>query len=140
MKQCVIDASVVAASLLLEEFEEDASALLASSRVQMAPAIIFAEVGNVIWKRFRRQEIHEVEARKLLNVFSRLPIEITPSEKLIESALQIAMQYDRSVYDSLYVALAVKSDAVMVTADKRLVNSLVGSPLEKYVLWLGDVK
>ena len=140
MNRCVIDASVVAASLLQEELEEYSSALLASNRVQMAPAIIFAEIGNVLWKRFRRQEINEVEASTLLAEFFRLPLRITPSEKLIESALQIAMQYDRSVYDSLYVALAVETDSTMVTTDKRLVNSLAGSPLEKYVEWIGNVR
>jgi len=140
MKRCVVDASVIAASIFQEELEEYASALLASECVQMAPAIIFAEVGNVIWKRFRRQEINEVEAGKILTGFFRLPLKITASEKLIESALQIAMQYDRTAYDSLYVALAAKTEATMVTADKRLVNALAGSPLEKYVQWLGDVK
>ncbi len=140
MKGAVIDASVIAASLLQEELEGYATALLASNRVQMAPAIIFPEFGNVLWKRFRRQEINEVEAEKLLAVFSRLPLRITASEKLIESALQIAVQYDRTVYDSLYVALAVKTDSVMVTADKRLVNALGGGPLEKYVRWLGEMK
>jgi len=140
MNRCVIDASVVAASLLQEELEEYSSALLASRRVQMAPAIIFAEIGNVLWKRFRRQEINEVEAGTLLAEFFRLPLRITPSEKLIESALQIAMQYDRTAYDSLYVALAVETESTMVTADKRLVNALAGSPLEKYVQWLGDLK
>jgi len=140
MNRCVIDASVVAASILQEELEEYSSALLASGSVQMAPAIIFAEVGNVLWKRFRRKEINEVEAGTLLAGFFRLPLRITPSEKLIESALQIAMQYDRTAYDSLYVALAVKTDSTMITADKRLVNALAGCPLEKYVMWLGDIQ
>jgi len=81
-----------------------------------------------------------VEASTLLADFVRLPLQITPSEKLIQSALQIAMQYDRTVYDSLYVALAVKTGSTMITADKRLINALADSPLEKYVKWLGDVK
>ena len=140
MKRCVIDASVIAASIFQEELEKCSSALLASDHVQMAPAIIIAEVGDVIWKRFRRQEIREEEADTILTGFFRLPLKITASEKLIESALRIAMQYDRTVYDSLYVALALKTDSTVVTADKRLINALAGSPLEKYVKWLGDVQ
>ena len=50
------------------------------------------------------------------------------------------MRSDRTVYDGLYVALAVKTDSVLVTVDKRLINALAGSPLEKYVEWLGDVQ
>ncbi len=49
------------------------------------------------------------------------------------------MQYDRTIYDSLYVALAVKTNSKMITADKRLIDALAGSPLEKYVMWLGEL-
>jgi len=140
MNRCVIDASLIAASMFQEKLAKHASVLLASNRVQLAPAIIFAEVGNVIWKRFRSQEVDEIEASKLLAGLFRLPLRITPSEILMESAMQIAMQYDRTAYDSLYLALAIQTDSRMVTTDKRLVNALAGSPLEKYVLWLGEVK
>lgn len=140
MNRCILDASVIAAAFFREELEEHASVLLASDCSQMAPGIVISEVGNVIWKRFRRGEISEEEAGQLLADFLRLPLQITPSEDLIESALLIAMRSDRTVYDSLYIALAVKTESVMVTADKRLINVLAGSPLEKYVEWLGDVQ
>lgn len=140
MKRCIIDASVIATAFFQEEFEELSWTLLASDCSLLAPEMIIAEVGNVIWKRFRRGEISEEEAGQLLADFLRLPLRITPSESLIESALQIAMRANRTAYDSLYVALAVKTESVMVTADKRLINALAGSPLEKYVKWLGDVQ
>lgn len=140
MKQCIIDASVLAAAFFQEEFEEPSWALLASDSSLLAPEIIVAEVGNVIWKRFRTREINEEEAGQLLTDFLRLPLRITPSKNLLEPALQIAMRADRTVYDSLYIALAEETKSVMVTADKRLVNALAGGPLEKYVEWIGDVR
>jgi predicted nucleic acid-binding protein len=36
----------------------------------------------------------------------------------------IAFAYDRSVYDCLYVALAVQSKTDLITADERLANAL----------------
>jgi len=140
MNRCILDASVIAAAFFKEQFQEHASTLLASDCSPMAPGIIISEVGNVIWKRFRRGEIDEEEADQLLVDFLRVPLQITPSEDLIESALPIAMRTDRTVYDSLYVALAVKTESVMITADKRLINALAGSSLEKYVQWLGNVQ
>lgn len=140
MKQRIIDASVIATAFFQEELEEIAWTLLASDCSLLAPGMIIEEVGNVIWKKFRRKEIDENEASQLLTDFLHLPLQITPSIYLIESALEIAMKKDRTVYDSLYIALAVRTESVMVTADKRLINALAGSPLEKYVKWLGDVQ
>ena len=44
------------------------------------------------------------------------------------------MSHDRTVYDSLYVALAVQSKSVMITADERLANALAA---KLPVKWLG---
>jgi predicted nucleic acid-binding protein len=45
---------------------------------------------------------------------------------------------DRTVYDCLYLALAVKTKSVMITGDKRLVSALADGPLAKHVVWIGD--
>jgi hypothetical protein len=39
------------------------------------------------------------------------------------TAFQIALAFERTVYDSLYVALAVQSEAQLITANERLANS-----------------
>ena len=43
----------------------------------------------------------------------------------------------RTVYDCLYVALAVQSKTAMVSDDRRLVNALIDGPLKDHVAWLG---
>jgi predicted nucleic acid-binding protein len=53
---------------------------------------------------------------------------------LFSEALEIALTYDRNVYDCLYVALAVQSKAELVTADERLANALAA---HLPVKWLG---
>ena len=138
MKVCVIDASVIAAAFFQEEFAEAAAALLASDRPLQAPDLVIAEVANVIWKRQRRNEIDDTEAAGLLADFRMLPLRITSASELIESAFELALRTGRTVYDCLYLALAVKTRSIMVSADKRLVNALVGMPLEKHIVWIGD--
>jgi predicted nucleic acid-binding protein len=59
-----------------------------------------------------------------------------PSLKLLDSAFQIATAFERTVYDSLYVALAVHSNAQLITADERLANSLAA---QFPVKWLGAI-
>ena len=60
----------------------------------------------------------------------------TSSRDLLEETFSIAATFDRTVYDSLYVALAVRLKADMVTADERLANALAA---HLPVKWLGAV-
>ena len=133
MKPCVIDAGVVAAAFFQEPLFGPAQALLTSDRPLHAPGLIFAEVGNVVWKRYTRREISEEEASQLMADFLRLPLKITPTEELAEVALQLAVRTGRTVYDCVYLALAVRMNAVLVTADKRLVNALARTPLARHI-------
>jgi predicted nucleic acid-binding protein len=48
----------------------------------------------------------------------------------------IATAFQRTVYDALYVALAVTSKAQFVTADERLANAMAA---HLPVKWLGSI-
>jgi predicted nucleic acid-binding protein len=100
----------------------------------LAPALIEAEIGNVLWKAVRRKRISSADAEISLRRFTELGIEMVPTSGLIERSLQITISCDRSFYDSLYVALALATRTDLVTADERLVNAL-GSRFP--VRWLG---
>jgi predicted nucleic acid-binding protein len=100
----------------------------------LAPALIEAEIGNVLWKAVRRKRISSADAEISLRRFTELGIEMVPTSGLIERSLQITISCDRSFYDSLYVALALATKTDLVTADERLVNAL-GSRFP--VRWLG---
>lgn len=137
MKPRVVDASVVAAAFFQEEHARAAGTLLASGADLFAPDLICAEVANVIWKRSGRGEIAPEEANELLDDFLRLPLQLTPSRPLVEAALPLALATGRTVYDCLYLALAIQTKSVLVTADRRLVNALAGGPLARRVAWIG---
>ncbi len=138
MNACILDASVVAAAFLREEHAEAARRLLASESEFRAPDLIYAELANVIWKRYLRGELDEAEAHDLLQeVMLQVPIHATPSRSLVGQALELALQTKRTVYDCLYLALAVREGGQVVTGDRRLANALAGGPLERYVRWVG---
>jgi len=130
----VVDASVVAAAFFQEDHHLSARRILASDNVLHAPDLLVAEVGNVIWKRHGRGEISATEASELLDDVLRLPITYTPATALATPAMAIALRAGRTVYDSLYVALAISQNTVMYTADQRLVNTLAQSPLAAHVV------
>jgi predicted nucleic acid-binding protein len=140
MKPLVVDASVLAAAFFPEKRTEAAQKVLLSDRSLCAPDLIYAEVANVIWKRHRRGEVTDAEATELLSDMLNLPLEITASEQLVVSALALALRTNRTVYDCLYVVLAIQKESTMVSDDLRLVNALTTGPLKGRVAWLGATR
>jgi predicted nucleic acid-binding protein len=141
LKACVVDANVAAKWLLpaagegLLDQANRLAALHARCELQLlAPTLIEAEIGNVLWKAVRRKRITPREAEKSLHSFTALAIQMVPISDLLGQALQIAVAYERSFYDSLYVALALATKTELITADERMVNAL-GSRFP--VRWLG---
>jgi predicted nucleic acid-binding protein len=92
MKRVVVDASVVAAAFFPEKHSKAARSLLLSGGDFHAPDLIYAEIANVVWKRFHRGELDVEEAEELLADVLDLPLQITPSEQLVGAALELAMQ------------------------------------------------
>jgi predicted nucleic acid-binding protein len=62
-----------------------------------------------------------------------------PEAPLLPVAFDLADRLQRTVYDSLYLALAIQVGGVMVTADDRFVNALAATPWAAHVLRLADV-
>lgn len=129
MTPVVVDSSVAVKWFVPETLSEAASRLLDGSFELWAPDLLVAEVGNTLWKKVARAELAVEEARAVLAAFAQVPLTLVSSKGLIEAALEIAAAYRRTVYDSLYLALAVACDCVLVTADDRLVNALAAGPL-----------
>ena len=135
----VVDASVAVKWYIPEDGSSVAAELLDSGDVLVAPDLLAAELGNVLWKKVRRGELMPNEATELAEAFvMHCPIRLRSSPALLRAALEIAMRFDRTVYDALYLALAVAEDGHLVTGDERLPNALQGTPLELFVRTLAS--
>jgi predicted nucleic acid-binding protein len=139
MKSCVVDASVVAAAFFQEQYADEARKLLTSGTQLLAPDLIHCELANVIWKRQQRGEIDAAEAMELLDDSRALPLRIVSSGGLMDAALRLAIQSRRTVYDCLYLAVAISHKCAMATCDRRLVNALKGTPVEAHAVWIAEV-
>ena len=137
MKTTVIDASLLVKLFFEEEDSREAVACIAESGELLAPDFLWVQTANVIWKRHRRGDISADTALGLMRSALSLPVAIHPSAGLLPDALDLAMGRDRTIYDCLYLALAVQRSSVLLTGDRRLVNALAGSPLEKHIAWIG---
>jgi predicted nucleic acid-binding protein len=141
LTRVVVDASVAAKWCLPAQQEElvpQAENLLTSyRRVEiglLVPDLFWAELANVLWKAVRRGRISTDRAMSALSLVGDLGIPSVPSFDLLPQALLLAMNHGRTVYDSLYVALAVQSKSEMITADEHLANALAA---KLPVKWLG---
>ncbi|MDJ0799442.1 MAG: type II toxin-antitoxin system VapC family toxin [Calothrix sp. MO_167.B12] len=65
-----------------------------------------------------------VDAEEILNTFQTIEFVITPSSLLLADAYHLAVAHQRTVYDSLYLALSLRQQCQFVTADEKLVNSV----------------
>lgn len=133
MKAVVVDASVAAKWFLPEPDAPAALRLLTARHRLAAPDLIHAEFGNVVWKLHARGTLDANEASDMIDDFLSMPLEIHDSTYLLAPALQIAIATHRTVYDSLYLALAIELGGTVVTADARWVNALEQSPFTRFV-------
>lgn len=130
----VVDASVAVKWFLPEHDAEFAVEILRAGHRLIAPDLLWIEVASVLWKVARRGALSADEVQRIIADAAAFPVEIFESSSLLPDALRIANAADRTVYDSLYIALASRENAVMVTADDRLVNALANTA------WAGSVR
>jgi predicted nucleic acid-binding protein len=139
VSQYVLDASIAIKWFIPEVYSDAARRLLASNHTFLVPDFFFPEVGNVLWKRVRRSEDTAENARQILADLNAVPVEVYLSQPLMPLALDIALQTDRAVYDSLYLALAITQQCQMVTADEKFYNALKTSSYASNLLWVENI-
>ena len=138
---CVIDASVLVKffipEILSEKAEELNARIMEGDLRLLAPDLIFAEVGNILWKKHRRKELSRAEAEEIVDAVVSLPMEIETSKVLLPFAVDLGLAYGITVYDALYVSLAKVHETILITADKKLVEIMGKTAFKKHVAWLG---
>jgi len=124
----VVDASVVIKWFVPEAGSDAASRLLASDERLEAPDLLFAEIANVLWKKVLRGQLTRDESEQLVSDIENIAVGTTPCRALANDAHAIALITSRSVYDSMYVALALRLDTRVITADERFFRALQSFP------------
>lgn len=139
MTPYVVDASVAVKWFLPEIHSDAAIKVLKSRRELLAPDLIWAEFGNVLQKKVRRNEMDSAEARQCMRDFAKFPVQTTSSRILADTAWSLMPGNAVSFYDALYLALAVGSGARLVTADRKFYDALDKNRFGLKMMWVEDL-
>ena len=138
----IIDASVLIKFFVPEVLSAKAEQLLArveeGSVKLFAPDLIYTEAGNTLWKKRRLKELTQSEVGKITDLIISIPLKIEASKALFPLAIDIAITYEVTVYDALYLSMAKVYETQMMTADRKLFDLAAKTNLKRSVMWLGN--
>ena len=100
----------------------------------IVPDLFWLELGNALWKAARIGRCKPEDAAESMAAMRARGLATLSSDGLLEQALSIAITFDRTMYDSVYVALAMQTHCELITADEKLANALAA---RLPVKWLG---
>lgn len=105
-----------------------ALARLAEQQAELvAPSLLIEEVSNALLTGIRRGRWSGAAADNAHASLCKLPVRLSDEPRDLERAWELARRYDNHpIYDLLYVALAERHRAQLITADAALRNRLTG--------------
>lgn len=122
----VVDASVAVKWFVPEPGNDAAQKLLAGDKPLIAPALIRIEVTSAFVRQFRRDVLPEEDARAAHEAWEQMltegTIRLVADADLFEEAVACAFAARHDLPDCLYLALAKRMRALVVTADAALVE------------------
>lgn len=123
-KPIVVDANIVASVVLpVEMSKQKVEACRSALRVSTvwAPTLLYSEMANIIL-RYTRLGLADVVLckRALTEVFNH--IEWVEDGRLWEDAVDLGVAHTHKAYDMIYIALATRMNAPLLTYDKSLLK------------------
>ena len=139
----VVDTSVALKWYLPEPGRAEALAYMAAGLDRHAPDLLPIEGAHALLKRARSSDpAVRLTIAEVLLVAEALrdsaPIAYHPCGPLLGSATTLALEIGASVYDGLFLALAILLDGRVVTADRKFFDKILASPHHDRGRWFMD--
>ncbi|MCX7011104.1 MAG: type II toxin-antitoxin system VapC family toxin [Candidatus Sumerlaeota bacterium] len=139
MSLLVVDASVAAKWFVNEEFTEEAVRLYESEERFDAPEYLLLEMDSIFAKRIRRRELTRAEVDRARILLREGQTTFHPVAPIQDMAFELAVETRCTVYDCLYLALAILLGGQVVTADRKCYSALARGPYAGQVVWIQHV-
>lgn len=138
MAKFVIDAGVGLKWFLDEGHSEKARSYLRSNVEYYIPRLFYLETSAVLTKKMRRRELDKKEATHIRHTLGAFPFDVTPDEYLEDQAFDLAMLQHVSMYEAMYIVLAITIEGRMITSDKRFARSMEQVGLADWIEVVGE--
>jgi predicted nucleic acid-binding protein len=120
----IVDASVAFKWFVPESDSDRALALFETAEPLYAPDLVLTEVSNAMWARLRKIDgDHGPAVKAATSALPRMLTLLVPVVELLPRAIELAFDLQHPIYDCIYLALAEREKAALVTADRRLITS-----------------
>lgn len=117
----VVDASVIVKLFLHEEKSDEAIGLInkhvGKEVLIIAPELIFLEVLNAL----RFKEKNKEKLNSVNKALWGLQLLVEPlNQFILEKAISISLEYNLTIYDAIYAAIAQINGCPLITVDEKL--------------------
>lgn len=118
----VLDASALASWLMPDETGVDLAALSESHSVFAAPSLLWAEIRNILVVAERRGRIDRETVDLAIAAIDDLGIKLDSSPSS-HAVMSISRRHGLTVYDAVYLDLALRAGAALATCDQALARA-----------------
>jgi predicted nucleic acid-binding protein len=95
----------------------------------VAPDLLLAEFASLLAKRNRRKQITAEQAHEAFALMTRCAPRLFDMRPRLFRALDLSLRHQLSLWDCVYLALALEHDCPVLTADHRLFRAGSGRRL-----------
>jgi predicted nucleic acid-binding protein len=114
----VIDSSALAKYVNREPGWEEVSKRLSEGCLTLELAL--KETANSLWKRVIRKDLSDDLATSVLNtLLEARPFKLEEQQELYPAAFKLAVEKKTTIYDALFIALALERKLPLATSDEQ---------------------
>lgn len=129
----IVDANVAVKWFVEEERHIHAKNVLNATERMIAPDWIIPEVAHAIFRKFQDRQVTQQQINEALKILPRYFDDLITSASLVDKALNIAIEINHPIYDCIYLASAEQTLGLLITDDKNLIKSTLGTRYKVFV-------
>ena len=132
----IADASVACKWHFDEEDAPLAKALLQLGDEIVAPDSFLSEFANAAGRKIRTGEVSREHGQRAVRKVAEQITRLVPVRELLSAALEMSVELRHQIYDCLYLALAAREGAKLVTDDRAFLRKTADSRWSDHVVSL----